>query len=66
LQVGEVDPVLLCPPPEQEQTRELVLQLVCVLLALVNVLVFSKLLYDYWQYRHKGKVPRIVHLIPFL
>ena len=46
--------------------KEVLLQVVCVILALVNIFIFSKLLYDYWQYKKRGKLPRIVHMIPFL
>ena len=64
-QVSDIDPSILCPPSAEGRKKELLLQLVCVMLALVNMFVFSKLLYDYWQYKSKGKLPRIVHWIPF-
>jgi len=64
--LSEVDPELLCPGAPQVQLKEMLLQVLCVVLALVNFIVFTKLLYDYWQYKQRGKLPRIIHLIPFL
>merc|ERR1719270_155453 len=64
--VSSVNPSLLCPSSPGEQMKEVLLQFVCVFLALVNIFIFSKLLYDYWQYKTRGKLPRIVHMIPFL
>ena len=42
------------------------MQLLCVLLAMLNMFVLTKLLYDYWQYKSKGKLPRIVYWLPHL
>ena len=56
----------LCPPSYTEEIREVTLQTVCLVLACLNLAIFSKLLYDYWQYKQRGKLPSIVHLIPFL
>ena len=42
----------MCPPPQHHQlTRESWIQIVCFLLALANLLTFTKLLYDYYQYK---------------
>jgi hypothetical protein len=35
--------------------REQVLQVLCVTLALLILVVVSRLLYDYWHYRSRGK-----------
>jgi len=64
--VATLDPELLCPVSLEGQQKELLMQVLCVALALVNVLVVSKLLYDYYQYKHKGKLPRIVHWLPYI
>jgi len=65
-QVATLDPELLCPVSLEGQQKELFMQLLCVALALVNIMVVSKLLYDYYQYKHKGKLPRIVHWLPYI
>jgi len=62
--IDDVDPHVLCPPSDEGARRELVLQLVCCLLGICIVLVLSKLLYDYWQYKNKGKLPWIVLKMP--
>jgi len=64
--VATLDPDLLCPVSLEGQQKELFMQLLCVALALVNIMVVSKLLYDYYQYKHKGKLPRIVHWLPYI
>ena len=66
LQVRTLDPVLLCPVSREGSLRELLMQLLCVLLAVVNVLVFSRLGYDYYQYKQRGKLPNILHWLPYL
>ena len=63
-QISELDPSLLCPPSAGERNKEVILQLLCVVLAILNIFVFSKLLYDYWQYKRRGKLPRIVYWLP--
>ena len=65
-QVFRVDPGLLCPAPPEGRARETWLRAVCVILALTNLAIFSRLLYDYWQYKTRGKLPGIIHFIPFL
>jgi len=60
----EVDHALLCPPPPTAQQQELVLKAVCVVLASLIIIILTKLLYDYWQYRHRGKLPWIVYKMP--
>lgn len=65
-QVSSIDQGELCPPSYSEEIREITLQTVCLVLAVLNLAIFSKLLYDYWQYKQRGKLPSIVHLIPFL
>jgi hypothetical protein len=37
--------------------REQVLQVLCVTLALLILVVVSRLLYDYWHYRSRGRDP---------
>ena len=66
VQVVNIDRGQLCPPSYSEEIKEITLQTVCLILALLNLAIFSKLLYDYWQYKHRGKLPGIVYLIPFL
>ena len=66
VQVVNIDRGQLCPPSYSEEIKEISLQTVCLILALLNLAIFSKLLYDYWQYKHRGKLPGIVYLIPFL
>jgi hypothetical protein len=60
----EVDHALLCPPSEKAEKQELALKIVCVVLASLIVMILTKLLYDYWQYRHRGKLPWIVYRMP--
>lgn len=60
----EVDHALLCPPSEKAEKQELALKIVCVVLASLIILILTKLMYDYWQYRHRGKLPWIVYRMP--
>lgn len=41
----------MCPPQHQLLSRQSWLQILCFLLALANLITFSKLLYDYYQYK---------------
>jgi len=66
VKVSELDFSILCPPSPEGRKKEQILQVVCVMLAVFNIIVFSKLLFDYRQYKNKGKLPRIVHWIPYL
>ena len=65
-QVLEVDPFTLCPSSAEGRKKEELLQVVCLVLAVVNMFVFSKLFYDYHKYKNTGKLPRIINWIPFL
>ena len=48
----ELDTSTICPPPHHHTlTRQSWLQILCFLLALANLLTFTKLLYDYYQYK---------------
>ena len=42
------------------------MEVICLLLAMLNMFVFSKLFYDYQQYKNTGKLPGIIYWIPFL
>jgi hypothetical protein len=66
LQVSVLDPFTLCPPSAEGGKKEQLLQIICLVLAVVNMFVFSKLLYDYHKYKNTGKLPRIISWIPFL
>ena len=61
LQIYELDPEVLCPP---EGNEELLLQLLCCLLAVALVLVLSKLGYDYSVYRRRGQLPWLALKMP--
>ena len=49
----------LRPLPERQLLQ--VLQVLCVTLALLILVVVSRLLYDYWHYRSRGKGPSQQH-----
>ena len=65
LQVLELDPFTLCPSSAEGREKEQLLQVICLVLAVFNMFVFSKLLYDYHQYKNTGKVPGIIYWTPF-
>ena len=56
----DIDSSLLCPRLEQMEEKEEVLQAVCVVLTILIVITLTKLLYDYWNYTKRGKLPWIV------
>jgi len=62
----EVDHFSLCPPSSEGRKKELLMEVICLLLAVLNMFVFSKLFYDYQQYKTTGKLPGIIYWIPFL
>jgi len=62
--IKEVEHALLCPPSKKVEQEELALKAVCVVLASLIIIILTKLLYDYWQYRHRGKLPWIVYRMP--
>lgn len=62
--IRDVDPQVLCPPSDKGAKRELVLRIVCVSLALLIVIVLTKLVYDYWRYKRQGTLPWIVYKMP--
>jgi len=63
-QLVSLDTGILCPASPNGGKRETLLQILCVILALINLSVIARLLYDYYQYKHRGKLPRIVHWLP--
>ena len=48
---------VLCPPTSNGEYQEILLQMLCVFLALMIVLVISKLIYDIRMYRTRGQLP---------
>ena len=60
----EVDHALLCPPSEKEEQKQMVMKAICVVLATLIVVIMTKLLYDWWEYRTRGKLPCIVYRMP--
>eukprot|EP00092_Neocalanus_flemingeri_P075585 GFUD01093643.1.p1 GENE.GFUD01093643.1~~GFUD01093643.1.p1 ORF type:complete len:288 (-),score=62.38 GFUD01093643.1:267-1130(-) len=60
----DIDSSVLCPRSEVAEEKERVLQAVCGVLALLIVITLTKLLYDYWNYRKRGKLPWIVYRMP--
>jgi len=60
----EVDQALLCPPSEKEEQKQMVMKAICVVLATLIVVIMTKLLYDWWEYRTRGKLPCIVYRMP--
>ena len=57
----DIDTLVLCPRSEKAEEKEQVLQAVCGVLAFLIVVTLTKLLYDYWNYRKRGKLPWIVN-----
>lgn len=55
---------MLCPRSEKAEGREAVLRALCGVLTCLIILTISKLLYDYWNYRQRGKLPWIVYRMP--
>jgi len=60
----DIDSSILCPPSEKAEEKERVLQAVCGVLAFLIIVTLSKLLYDYWNYTKRGKLPWIVYRMP--
>lgn len=60
----EIDSSILCPRSEKAEEKERILQAVCGVLAFLIVVTLSKLLYDYWNYTKRGKLPWIVYRMP--
>ena len=63
-QLLDVSYSVLCPRSQKAEERELVLKVVCGILTFLIILTISKLLYDYWNYRQRGKLPWIVYRMP--
>lgn len=55
----------LCPIP-RTYSREEKMWILCTLLVLANIAIFSNLLYDYYQYRINGKLPKVIKWIPYM
>ena len=64
-QILNLDNTKLCPS-SQKFGREEWLTIFCILLALANMVLFTNLLYDYYQYYVNGKLPKIIKWIPYL
>ena len=64
LQLNSIDSSVLCPRSARAEEREQVLQAVCGVLACLILATLAKLLYDYWNYRNRGKLPWIVYRMP--
>ena len=65
-QVGELESSLMCPPSEEGLKKEMYMKTICLVLTLANIIVFTNLLYDYYQYKTHGVLPQIVYWIPYL
>jgi len=63
-QLINIEEMVLCPPEDDGSLREVLLQLLCVFLAILIILVLAKLVYDFWIYRNRGKLPWIVLKMP--
>ena len=59
-QLVDISSSVLCPRSEKAEGREAVLRALTFLI----ILTISKLLYNYWNYRHRGKLPWIVYRMP--
>jgi len=55
--IVDINPEVLCPPTSNGEYQEILLQMLCVFLALMIVLVISKLIYDIRMYRTRGQLP---------
>ena len=64
MQLSSIDSSVLCPRSARAEEREQVLQAVCGVLACLILATLAKLLYDYWNYRNRGKLPWIVYRMP--
>lgn len=60
----DIDSSVLYPRSEKADEKERVLQAVCGVLASLIVITLSKLLYDYWNYTKRGKLPWTVYRMP--
>jgi len=60
----EISSSILCPRSEKSEERESVLKVLCGILAFLIIITMTKLLYDYWNYRKRGKLPWIVYRMP--
>ena len=63
-QIVTLDPNVLCPPESNGEVEEILLQLLCFVLALAIVAVLSKLTYDYSVYRRRGQLPWLAMKLP--
>lgn len=62
--LNEVSSSILCPRSEKSEEREAILKALCGILAFLILVTITKLLYDYWNYRKRGKLPWIVYRMP--
>lgn len=65
-QISTLEPEMICPPKSQGVSQELMLQLLCLLLAILIVLVLAKLAYDFQVYRTRGHLPWVALKMPSL
>jgi len=63
-QLMSIKPMVLCPPEDDGSLQEAGLQVLCVVFSLCIILVLARLLYDYWLYKNRGKLPWIVLKMP--
>jgi len=59
-----LDQDMLCPPERNGEAEELLLKLLCCILAILIVLVLTKLGYDYTVYRRRGQLPWLALKMP--
>ena len=59
---GDEEMIILRKQLSEE--REAVLKALCGILAFLILVTITKLLYDYWNYRKRGKLPWIVYRMP--
>ena len=63
-QILDLDPNVLCPPESNGEIEEILLQLLCFVLALSIIAILSKLAYDYTVYRRRGQLPWLAMKLP--
>ena len=63
-QLVAISSSVLCPRSEKAEGKEAVMRVLCGVLTFLLILIISKLLYDYWNYRQRGKLPWIVYRMP--
>ena len=64
MQIVDLDPGELCPPEDNGESQELLLQLLCGVLSISIIVVLTKLGYDYSIYRRRGQLPWLAWKMP--